>query len=78
LGRVYYKLKKYPESLLWLDTALTMSNEAQTHLHRGLVLEATGSRDQARAEFEKAAKMAPKDQEIRQALARMASPARQQ
>ncbi|MBI5395155.1 MAG: tetratricopeptide repeat protein [Verrucomicrobia bacterium] len=76
LGRVYYKLKKYAESLLWLDTALTLSDEAQTHLYRGLVFEAMGSLDQARAEFGKAAKMAPQDHEIREALARLVSPAR--
>jgi predicted Zn-dependent protease len=60
LGEAYYKLKQYPDATKSLEMAITLNeNHPRAHTTLGLTYEATGNREKAIEEYEKAVKVAP-------------------
>lgn len=60
LGEAYYKLKQYPDATKSLEMAITLNeNHPRAHTTLGLTYEATGNREKAVEEYEKAIKVAP-------------------
>jgi len=69
LGKLYLDKKNYPEALSWLQKGEEVNSEdAELHYLYGLVYQSSGDKKQAKTHLEKAAQLAPENEEIQSAL----------